>query len=273
MIRGLDSAQPPTPAQVAQAKQAGYQAWLGYIGKAGDNLLHPWTQADFQVITAGGLLTGAYCSGQDDPAWVRSTAAAWGLHVVILDDEAGIRADGSWVPGWLTTAGAGLYGGGATMREWANNPAVPFCVLAAYPNSGTQTATWSQAEAGVAAPNKPHGWQWAGTVPMFGTTVDLANYDPAIFATAPPDPQQEDSMFGYIADSAGTCIQVPGPNGQAWYTLTAAQWSKAQAAGAKAIVDDDMFKAYTTPAQASPPASGTVPSGTVQVTGGSLTLG
>lgn len=266
MIRALDSAAPPTAAQVAQAKAAGFGAWLGYLGKAGDNLLHPWTQADFQTVTAGGLLTGAYCSGQDDPAWVRATAAAWGLHVVILDDEAGIKADGTWVSGWLTAAGAGLYGGGAVMREWANNPAVRFCVLAAYPGTGNQTATWSQAEAGIPAPGKPHGWQWAGTVQMFGDTVDLANFDDAIFTT--PQPHEEEPVLiidtpseGIFLLSGSAYVHIMDPN-----TV-----NNLVNAGVKQVAVDEgthqnlaAAHAPSSPQAASPQASGTL-SGTITI--------
>ena len=229
-VRVLDSSAPPTAAQVAQAKAAGWGAWFGYLGQAGDNLLNPWTQADFQTVTDGGLLTGAYCSGQDDPAWVKATAAAWGLHVVVLDDEAGIKTDGSWVSSWCATAGAGLYGNGAVMREHATDPAVPFLVLAAYPG-GTQSATWSTTEAGCTT-SKPTGWQWAGTVPMFGTTVDCANYDPTIFDA----PEENDDMLIVNTPSEGIWLLSGGLYAHIMDPATVTSMSQA---GVKTVSVDD----------------------------------
>ena len=178
-MKVLDSATPPTANQVAQAKAAGFSVWLGYVGQHSDNLLHPWASSDFMTVISGGLRTGAFCSGVDDPTWVRQEAESLDVRLLWLDVEDGIKSDGAWVEPWVATAGAGIYGNGSVIDNHPN-ASVPSFVLAAYPNQGNQTATWDSSYATL--PSKPHGWQWAGTVSMFGTTVDLSNYDDSIFA-------------------------------------------------------------------------------------------
>jgi hypothetical protein len=94
MKTGLDSAYPPTPAQIAAAKAGGYSAWLGYF--AGPNILNGWADQDFINVYNGGLMTAAYCSGWADPLQMKAradhlTQTIPGF-VGMLDDESGIRS-------------------------------------------------------------------------------------------------------------------------------------------------------------------------------------
>lgn len=94
MRTGLDSAYPPTPAQIAQAKAAGYTSWSGYF--AGPNILNGWADQDFLNVYAGGMDTSAYCSGWADPAQMKARAdnlrQSIPTFVGMLDDESGIRS-------------------------------------------------------------------------------------------------------------------------------------------------------------------------------------
>src|SRR5436189_84010 len=69
MIASLDSATPPTAAQVAAAKAAGIGMWAGYVSEIPqrDGLYRPWTPAEFDVVRAINRHPIAYTSGWDDP--------------------------------------------------------------------------------------------------------------------------------------------------------------------------------------------------------------
>jgi hypothetical protein len=97
---------------------------------------------------------------------MKAQGAAWDVPIC-LDVEGGIRASGPWVPSWLATSGAGLYG---------NPPVHPgmtaaFHVLAAYPGYDPN-ASWSGSR-----PASPCGWQFQGTHGEFGVSVDRGWYD------------------------------------------------------------------------------------------------
>lgn len=164
MLQALDSAYPPSASQIAAAKKAGYDAWFGYFKIGNDGVLHGWADADFERVLAGGLQTMAYCSGWAPARQVAARAAALGI-LSCLDDEGGMRADGSWVQGWLDTAGAGLYGNGPVHL----GRRARFHILAAYPGTDPK-ASWNTAYAPL--PGGPHGWQWRGSHAEFGITVD-----------------------------------------------------------------------------------------------------
>lgn len=172
MIRWLDSAYPPSPAQIASAKEAGYGGWAGYF--AGTHILNGWSDDDFDRVRKGGLRTLAYCSGWSQATDMRDRAARLGIWIC-LDDESGIRPHGTWVQPWLQASGAGLYGNGFVH---AGHPA-RFHVLAAYPTSGDPTGTsWNT----FYAPRPPGlcGWQWAGSHNFAGRTVDSSWFDDGI---------------------------------------------------------------------------------------------
>lgn len=178
MIHGLDSATPPDAQAVALAHANGYDLWSGYIASHPNvNLLHPWTQAGFDVARAAGCTPIAFCSGLDDPVALRALAAAWNVRLC-LDVENGIRGDGAWVQAWLDASGAGLYG---------NAPVHPgrraaFHILAAYPG-GQPVATWDDAL--TPRPAGACAWQSQGTHSLFGVGVDSGYYDDWFGATAP----------------------------------------------------------------------------------------
>lgn len=184
VVRVLDSSVMPTASQVAQAKAAGYEAWLGYLGKAGDNLLDPWTAAAFATVRAGGLLTGAYCSGDDTPAWVKATAASYGLTLTILDVEGGIRPDGTWVDPWLDTAGSGIYGLQPVME--AHHGHGHPCYVGAADLGTSAPGTWSAFFGPRPTPPRPTGWQHSSGQ-VAGVTVDFSNFDSAIFGQEDTD--------------------------------------------------------------------------------------
>lgn len=206
MLKALDSAYPPNATQAAQAKAAGYSAWLGYF--AGPNILNGWSKASFDTVKAAGLMTAAYCSGWADPAAMKAQSISWGVPI-ILDDESGIRSFNlepsdnrkaahlmypqgsarpvvekvnslfvlsSWVNPWLAASGAGLYG---NLPVFAG--AVASCyVFAAYPGADPGT-TWPSY---YTRPPKPCGWQWQGTHSLFGVGVDTTNFDDNFFPLA-----------------------------------------------------------------------------------------
>lgn len=180
-MRVVDSSAQPTAAQVAAARNAGVEAWVGYLASGPDKgLLDPWPDAAFRTVQEGGLATGAFVSGQDDPAWVRDKLAELGI-VGILDDEVSVRADGTWTDPWLTTSGCGLYGGAAVMATHRTH-GHPFYVVADYPLPAiAQTATWPPGLP-LPSPVRPVGWQYGGdwTTPVPGVSVDVSNFDPAI---------------------------------------------------------------------------------------------
>lgn len=175
-MKVLDSDWEPSAAQVAAAKSAGWQAWLGYLQtKPGVYLAGPWSDAAFGVVRAGGLLTGAYVSGWDDPTALRAKAAALGI-TIILDVESGIRGDGLWVDPFLAASGAAIYGDIAVMTAHATH-GHPAYVFAGYPG-GPQSATWPS-YGPVLDPARPTGWQYQGTTQEPFGAVDLSNFDQA----------------------------------------------------------------------------------------------
>ena len=173
MTRVLDSVSAPSAGQIAAAKAAGWEAWLG--GFSGPNILYNWADTDFQRVLAGGLLTGAYCSRLMDPAVAKARAAALGI-VIIEDDEPGIAAfDVAATDTFLGISGGRLYGGSAVMTAHIGH-AHPGYVIAAYPG-GAQTATWPS---GVARPPQPVGWQYLGTQSTPFGVVDMSNFEAAV---------------------------------------------------------------------------------------------
>lgn len=203
MKTGLDSAYPPSPAQIAAAQAAGYSAWLGYF--AGPDILNGWADSDFQNVLDGGLATAAYCSGWADPAQMKARADALGI-VGMLDDESGIRSVtsanrqtarammhggaarpvmesvngvwrvSSWVQPWLDTSGFGQYG---NLQVFAGIHATRY-VFAAYLGYDPG-ASWPSYYPRPTDGN-PCGWQFQGTTSMFGRGVDLTHFDDGFFA-------------------------------------------------------------------------------------------
>src|SRR5215469_6513744 len=112
MIAGLDSSiSRPTSGIIAQAYAIGVRLWSGYLAtRSAVGLESPWDLASFDIARLLGSTPIAFCSGWDDPAALRTMAAAWNVRLC-LDVESGIRPDGAWVEGFLETSGAGLYGG------------------------------------------------------------------------------------------------------------------------------------------------------------------
>lgn len=176
-MRVLDSDWEPSPAQVAKAKAEGWQAWLGYLQtKSGVYLAGPWSDAAFAVVRSGGLLTGAYVSGWDDPVALKTKAAALGIPI-ILDVESGIRGDGLWVDPFLEASGAAIYGDIGVMTAHATH-GHPAYIFAGYPG-GPQAATWPT-YGPVLDPARPTGWQYLGTTQESFGVVDLSNFDDAV---------------------------------------------------------------------------------------------
>lgn len=169
MIEWLDSAYPPSAAQIVAAIKAGYGGWAGYF--AGPNILNGWAKSDFDRVKESGLKTMAYCSGWSDPAAMKAQSISWGVQIC-LDDEPGIRPHGTWTQDWLNTSGAGQYG------NYQYHISAAFHVLAAYPTSGDPTGVdwWTQ----TPRPAGITGWQWAGSHGFAGITVDSSWFDDAI---------------------------------------------------------------------------------------------
>lgn len=165
-VEGRDSAQPPTPDQVAAAAAAGVKVWGGYLASGpGMGLLRPWTASEFEVVKALPGRPVAFCSGWDDPAWCAQTAQQWGV-LCCLDVEGGIRGDGPWVQPWLDASGGGLYGGAGIHA----GRLAAFHILAYYPTDGNPSGAswWVQ----LPRPNDPCAWQCLGTHLEFGLEVD-----------------------------------------------------------------------------------------------------
>lgn len=181
----------PSPASVAYAKSKGCQAIFGYISNGRDSIYRGWSDGDFATVRDGGLLTGAYCSGWADPAWVKAEAARLNLRA-LLDCESSIRPDGPWVDPWLEISGTGFYGLGADIATHSTH-GHPSYVLAGYPsNSGTANPIdpgLSWGSVGLPSPSRPIGRQYAGGVPTPFGPVDYSHFDPAFFAAATPQPE------------------------------------------------------------------------------------
>jgi hypothetical protein len=178
MVIGLDSAAPPSAAQVAAAQGAGVAVWGGYLAtKPNVGLLRPWSQAEFTVAKALSGVPLAFASGWDDPVRCQGLAAAWGVRLC-LDVEGGIRGDGNWVQPWLDLSGAGLYGQHSVdslgrLHSIHVGRNAPFHIAAWYVNHDPVT-TWP---AGTARPVTPCGWQWQNSHNAFGVTVDRSWLD------------------------------------------------------------------------------------------------
>jgi hypothetical protein len=170
MIKGVDSAYPPSTTSLQQAKAAGVRHWAGYF--AGRNILHGWAHSEFQRVQNAGLSTMAYCSGWSDPVKMQTQSLEWEIPIC-LDVEGGIRGDGAWVQPWLDASGAGLYGNGPVFR----GRRFAFGVVASRPitdpHATWPSETWWPRVWGeyVGAP-AIDGWQWLGSHTAFGTTVD-----------------------------------------------------------------------------------------------------
>src|SRR5215472_16281239 len=170
MIAGLDSSTArPTPDIITQAYAAGVRLWSGYLAtRPAVGLESPWDLASFDVARLLGSTPIGFCSGWDDPAALRTMAAAWNVRLC-LDVESGIRGDGPWVDGFLGTSGAGLYGG---LSVHAGRQAA-FHILPDSPgfDPGMPWPSWLLRPAG------PVGWQWIGGHNEFGLDVDRGWYD------------------------------------------------------------------------------------------------
>lgn len=171
LLAGKDSAYAPTDAQLDAFYAAGVRVFGGYIKLGNDGIYHGWTAADFARVKAHGMVAVAYMSGWDDPTQARAVATSWGVSVVIVDIENGIRPDGTWVQGWLNTAHAGEYG----------NAAVHHYTATIHEDAGyfgyDPKASWP---AWIARPAGVCGWQWQGSHGEFGLTVDSAWWDDSI---------------------------------------------------------------------------------------------
>jgi hypothetical protein len=166
MIAGLDSSyDAPTLAQAQAAYAAGVRVWGGYIGsRDGLGLAVRWPRMAFWNLQQAGITAIGFCSGWDDPDWIRTTAAEWGI-LACVDVERGIRDEfdgGTWLPDWLQRAQCGLYGPMSVHYATGEPPGrgANFNVLAWYPGFDPR-ATWFDAI--EARPPGPCGWQWQGT--------------------------------------------------------------------------------------------------------------
>lgn len=171
MLAGRDSAFAPNDEQLAAFYAQGVRVWGLYIKLGNDGIYHGSAEADFARIRAHGMVDIAYMSGWDDPTQARAVANSWGVSIVIVDIEAGIRPDGTWVQGWLNTADAGEYG----------NLPVHHYTATIHEDAGyfgyDPKATWPS---GVPRPAGICGWQWQGSHTENGLTVDSAWWDDAI---------------------------------------------------------------------------------------------
>jgi hypothetical protein len=233
--KGLDSAYPPSKAQIAAARAAGYDAWLGYF--AGPNILNGWSDQDFIAVYQGGLETGAYCSGWADPLQMKAradhlTATIPGF-VGMLDDESGIRSvvkfnlaatrrysnrtlarsimhnvNGATRP-VLERQLDGTYKVSAWVQPWlnasgfgqyGNQPVFAGVhasryVFAAYPGMDPG-ASWPSY---YPRPGDGHpcGWQFEGTHDFAGIGVDSTHFDDNfwVFGPSPHDVTEDDMLY------------------------------------------------------------------------------
>lgn len=260
----VDSSWAPTDAQVAAARAAGVDAWLGYFKSGPDNILNGWTDQDFETVQAGGLETAAFASGWADPADAGARAARLGIRG-ILDVEGSIRDDGPWVDPWLRASGFALYGGATVMRAHLGH-GHPGYLVSDYIGQD-QGQTWLSF---LPPPNppRPTGRQFAGDVRALpytpvGFAVDQSRLDPQLLAT-----QGDLEMF--VRRSTDGAIALASP----FLHLSGPQWASvvaAHAPGSPVLVDDDsLFSALEAAASSPAPAPGPT---TLAITGGSLRLG
>jgi hypothetical protein len=203
-IKTADSWWEPSTAQVADAKAQGYGGWLGYRASGpNENVYHSWAATTFAMLKVQGMVTAAYYSGLEDPAWVKADAASLGIPA-ILDCESGMRGMGVWTDPWLTASGAALYGSALVMDAHYTH-GHPGYVLAGYPG-GVQSATWPP---GVPVPPQPKGWQWANPNihPVSFGSVDTSNFDAAFFGAGAG---KEESVFWVKNPSTNECIVFSG---------------------------------------------------------------
>jgi hypothetical protein len=215
MISGLDSARPPSAAEALTARAAGYGIWSGYLATRPNTGVSSWSKADFDNARLTGFQPIAYWGGFDDPAAVRTLAAAWNVKPC-LDCEDGIRPSGPWTQPALDAAGGGLYGGGPTHEQGFR---AQFYVVAAYPTSGNSSAaTWTGP---APRPNAPCGWQWRGTHSdsrIGSILVDDSDFDPWFGGGTVGDMDETDRAAicrGWYAIHLGRPPDVPpsGPYG------------------------------------------------------------
>lgn len=172
MIPSLDSSfDAPTLTQARAAKAAGIGFWWGYLAtRPNVGLAAPWSELAFWNVLEAGLGCGAFVSGWDDPVALRELAQAWGIPLLALDDEDGIRllSQPDWRPPFLQALGGGHYGLLARLTLPAQ-----FRIAALYPPGGCTGATWPTPD----PPPGPHGWQCQGTHTEFGLSVDRSALD------------------------------------------------------------------------------------------------
>ncbi len=209
LVPGLDSSfNVPSLVQGQQARAAGVRAWGGYFGSQdGLGLATRWTREQFDVVRAAGLTPIGFCSGWDSAAWIRDTAAAWGI-VPCVDVEYGIRVDGPWVMPWVQEALAGLYGS-LSVHYQQGEPAgrgARFNIMAWYPGYDP-AASWYDAIEW--RPSGPCGWQWWGDHTEFGLSVDRSWYDQALIGHAPAS-----VLFVPEGGGEGSMVQLTGADGR-----------------------------------------------------------
>lgn len=213
MIWAFDSSfDAPSLAQAQAAKAAGIGFWWGYLAtRAGVGLAAPWPRMAFWNVQQAGLGCGAMVSGWDDPVALRQLADSWGIPLLALDDEDGIRrlSTPDWRPAFLAAAGAGHYG----LQERLTIRA-PFRIAALYPRGGCTGATWPTST----PPAGPHGWQCQGTHTELGLSVDRSALDDwfrgdgmttdeqrafvrlVYIAAGDREPESEQALEGALAD-------------------------------------------------------------------------
>lgn len=207
MIASLDSSfSRPDAATAATAYAAGVRVWGGYFGSVdGLGLATRWSRADFDVVRNAGMTAIGFCSGRDDPVWIRDTATAWGI-LACVDVERFIRDDGPWVDGWLASSQSGLYGNGSVHFETGQpvGRGAAFNIVSGYYGYDPR-ATW---EPWLPLPAAPTGWQWRGGHSEFGLDVDSSWLDDWFLPsfTSPPIERQPLSggarMFDFRPGSA-----------------------------------------------------------------------
>lgn len=197
-VEGRDSSYfRPTLEQARAARAAGVRIWWGYFGsRDGLGLATRWSREDFAVVQEAGLVAGGFCSGYDDPEWIRATAVDWRI-LACVDAEPGIRDDGeggNWIPDWVARAQSGLYGL-ASVHYHAGEPigrGAQFNIVANYLNVGCTGETWPS---WLPRPARP-AWQCRGTYDEFGGSVDRGIYDDWFLggANVAIDPQEIDHI-------------------------------------------------------------------------------
>ena len=207
MIAGLDSSfDAPTLAQAREAYASGVRIWGGYLGsRDGLGLAVRWNRMSFWNVQQAGIVAVGFCSGYDDPDWIRTTATEWGI-LACVDVENGIRDDGAWVSGFVQRARCGLYGSMSTHYQTGepDGRGAAFNILAWYPGYDPRS-TWFDAI--ELRPSGPAGWQWQGTHTELGLGVDRGWYDDWFLAGA-ADPASRPLI---TSGGEGTMVIIPDP--------------------------------------------------------------